>query len=74
MILRFSKYTIYPSKKIGMYKHTYAQEPFYPLSCTVEIVQISEQDNIETLPRYFQYTANVLHIKQRAKKIAENLI
>ncbi len=51
-----------------MYKHTYAQEPFYPLSCTVEIVQIPVQDNIETLLRYFQYTANVLHIKQRAKE------
>ncbi len=28
---------------------------------SVEIVEISEQDNIETLLRYFQYAAKVKH-------------
>ena len=43
-----------------LYNKRNAQEPICLLSCVVEIVQISEQDNIETLLRLLiQYIAKI---------------
>ena len=44
-----------------LYNKRNAQEPICLLSCVVEIVQISEQDNIETLLRF----TNSIHREDR---------
>lgn len=53
MIPRFM--LLYSPPSYGRYIANTSVGAILSLSCMTEIVQISEQDNIETLLRYFQY-------------------